>query len=279
MHTLVLVAGNHDLSPKALRVSAFEMLAKVLVEQFGPKQVVVIGIDQWSVVDDDTVALAHCSNQDTFDAKLKEVLALAKAGDRVLLHTNYDNGFAAVSDHSLNVSREQAKEFKDKGAFLYFAHEHQAREAFSGHVVVFGNQWPSSVSDCLNNDQKFMHVMTDAGVEKVGTWSRKPSGYAEIEWRNLGMWHESGQDPDFIRVTGTATASEAGECISTIAKFRTKSQAFVITNGVKIEGIAENSDLPEAFEATKAFDVLSFINENLDEPQRVAVAKLQGVIT
>ena len=56
-----------------------------------------------------------------------------------------------------------------------------------------------------------------------------------------------------------------------------KASAFVITNGVKIEGVIDNADLPEAFEAAKAFDVMEFIHSNLDEPQRVAVRKLMEV--
>ncbi len=274
---LTLVAGNHDWSAKGTKVSSFEMLCTVLKQQF-PEHVQVIGIDQWAVVGTElpVIALAHCSNQDTFDARLKELLGKVVSGDRILLHANYDNGFAAQSDHSLNVSREQAKEFKDKGAFLYFAHEHQAREAFSGHVVVFGNQWPTSVSDCLGNDEKFLHVMTDQGVQKVRTWQHgAEAGYEQVPWELLAEYPTDG-GAGFIRVMGSATANQAGDCISAIAKFRTKSSAFVVTNGVKIEGIAENSDLPEAFEATKAFDVMEFIDQNLDAAQRVAVAKLQA---
>lgn len=280
---LVLVAGNHDHSPKALRVSSFEMLCQVLKEQFGPEIVTVIGIDGMAAIDGDvTYALAHCSNQDIFNAKLVELLGLVRTGDRVLLHANYDNNFAAVSDHSLNVSAEQARAFATKGATLYFAHEHQARIALDGSVVVFGNQWPSSVSDCLNNDFKCAHILA-AGVTaiRVETWSRSGNaeqiGYCEIDWRELGSTPENVQiGGGFIKIVGKASANEAGECISAIAKFRAKSGAFVITNGVKIEGVMDNADLPEAFEATKAFDVLEFINSNLDEAQRVAVAKLQA---
>lgn len=274
-HTLTLVAGNHDWSPRGLKVSSFEMLCKVLVEQFGT-QVKVLAIDQFDIIDTETYALAHCSNQDIFNEKLGNVLRLVGPGSRVLLHTNYDNHFAVDSDHSLNVSEAQAKEFASKGATLYFAHEHQARTALGGSVVVFGNQWPTSVSDCLNNDSKFAHVF-NGGVTKVQTWdyAEERHGYSQIDWRELGAL--AADVVSFIKVTGTASANEAGDCISAIAKFRAKSQAFVITNGVKIEGIVDNESLPEAFEAAKAFDVLAFINGNLDAEQQAVVAKLLEV--
>jgi hypothetical protein len=277
------VAGNHDHSPKALRVSSFEMLCRVLKEQFFEHgRVQVIGIDQWDGVSGThTYALAHCSNQDIFNAKLAEMLAVVKPGYRVLLHANYNNNFAAVSDHSLNVSEDQAKAFAEKGASLYFAHEHQARTSLGDSVVVFGNQWPSSVSDCLNNDFKYAHVF-NGGVKKIETWSREGNaekiGYSEIDWRELALAPENVDiGGGFIKIVGTASSNEAGDCISAIAKFRSKSSAFVITNGVKIEGVMENSDLPEAFEATKAFDVMAFIYSNLDEAQSVAVKKLNEV--
>lgn len=272
---LTLVAGNHDHSPKALRVSSFEMLCAVLVEQFGP-QVKVLGIDQLDIIDTEVYALAHCSNQDIFNEKLGNVLRLVGPGSRVLLHTNYDNHFAAASDHSLNVSEAQAQEFASKGATLYFAHEHQARTALGGSVVVFGNQWPSSVSDCLNNDSKFAHVF-NGGVTKVQTWdyAEEVDGFRQLKWDELDGADLSARG--FIRVSGEAAANQAGDCISAIAKFRAKSNALVITNAVKIEGIVDNEALPEAFEAAKAFDVLAFINGNLDTEQQAAVSKLLEV--
>ena len=273
---LTLVAGNHDWSPKGTRVSSFEMLAKVLTEQFSPDQIHVINIDQWAPTGD-CIALAHCSNQDIFEQKLGEVMEKVTTGDRVILHANYDNNFAVESDHSLNVSKEQAQAFANKGATLYFAHEHQARTELGGSVVVFGNQWPSSVSDCLNNDEKFAHVF-GGSVEKVKTWGKVDEvGYTEVDWADL-MLKPDFNPQGFVKVTGTASSNEAGDCLSVIAKFRARNAAFVITNGVKIEGVLDNESLPDSFEATKAFDVMSFINSNLDERQQTAVKKLTEVV-
>lgn len=279
---LTLVAGNHDHSPKGTKVSSFEMLCRVLKEQFGDA-VQVIGIDQFDVVEEGVFALAHCSNQETFDEKLKMLLdTFMTAGTRVLLHANYANNFTANSDHSLNVTVAQARAFAEKGATLYFAHEHQARTELGGSVVVFGNQFSTSIADCLNNDYKYAHVM-NGGLTKIMTWARGDDlcegsvaagflGYGEVDWRNLTEC-----DPDgaaFIKVIGRASANEAGDCLSAISKFRTKSKAFVVTNGVKIEGVMDNDALPESFEATKKFDVLEFMDTQLDVDQRVAVKRL-----
>lgn len=266
---LILVAGNHDWSPKANRISSFEMLAQVLQSQHG-EACSLVGIDEWAYFDNDCF-LAHCSNQDVFNAKLDAVWAGVQTGDRVFIHANFDNNFAAQSDHSLNVSRDQAKAFHLKGATLYFAHEHQARTQMKGEVVVLGNQWPTSVMDCMNNEHKFAHVF-HGSVTPIHTWSAESeTGFMDVDWREI---HEPLIKAGFYRVTGKASANEASEVINAIAKFRQKSEAFVITNAVKIEGITEADELPENFEAAKRFDVLDYIRQHMDADEMLAIEKL-----
>lgn len=269
---LVLVAGNHDWSPKGERVSSFQMLAAALEG----KACTVVNIDEFAKLEGTVWAIAHCSNQDIFDMKMSEMLDQVKAGDHVLIHANFDNNFAAQSDHSLNVSREVAKAFVAAGATLLFAHEHQARESFGGKVICMGNQWPTSIADCLNNDRKFLHTLHDGVVVKHETWAADQdfgagtSGFAEIDWRDLDKPTKAG----FIRVTGTANANEASDVITSIAAYRKESPAFVITNMVKIAGIAEAAALPEAFEATARFDVMDYIKDNVTAEEMVVINKL-----
>lgn len=271
-NTLTLAAGNHDWSPRGNRVSSFEMLCKVL-KQERPDQVTVIGIDEWDG-NEEFVVLAHCSNQDIFNLKLAEVLAVLQPSMYVFLHANYDNNFAAESDHSLNVSADQARAFAAKGAKLVFAHEHQARTALDGNVIVMGNQWPTSIADCLNNDEKFYHTLSMGLLEAHTVWSRDhlTAGYGEIDWRHL--FDEGVELNGFVRVVGSASSNEAAEVISAIAKFRQVSEAFIITNMVKIDGIVQAEELPASFEVAKKFDVMEFIKRHLDEDEVKAVEKL-----
>lgn len=67
------------------------------------------------------------------------------------------------------------------------------------------------------------------------TWTAK-GNFIETDWTDLQDGPEK-----FIRVIGSASASQAADVISAIAKFRQTSTAFVITNAVKIDGI-ENAD-------------------------------------
>lgn len=269
--TLTLKAGNHDDSRKGSKVSSFHALCEVLSSSF-EGHVQVIGIDQWDEVWSDgsnrVYALAHCSNSDIFDLKLKGVLAVAEAGDWLLLHANYSNPHAAASQHSLNLTEEQAREFIDKGVSIGLSHEHQARREIpqgsrqtGAEVVVFGNQFCTSISDCLGNDCKHAHVLRDGVLTKVKTWDSKGvNGFAQVNWRDLADYEG---DAGFIRVCGEAKAHEAAAALNVIAKFRQKSDAFVISSAVQVEGVAVGEDTAKSIEQAKSFDVMEFIRSEV----------------
>ena len=274
--TLFLVAGNHDVSMKGTKVSSFETLSSVLSRQF--TNVRVIGIDQVFQTRN-LFMVAHHRNQDTFDLALAKVLGEVKRDDFVLLHANYHNKFAEAADHSLNVSEVVARDFVNKGANLVFAHEHQHRievphgaDKDCGNVIVLGNQFSTSIADCLGNASKFYWEIRGTEITKSLSWNRD-DWYMEADWRSL-----DGVNADFVRVVGDATNAEAAEVIDTLHRFRQKSDAFVITNAVKIEGIADIGDLPETFEVAKKFDVLEFVYSKLDEREVEVIRKMVEVI-
>ncbi len=277
-HELYLVAGNHDISAKAHRVSAFEALADVLDRQY--QNAVIVGIDETCVVDGYTYLVAHHRNQELFDLTLAKVLSACKRGDYVLLHANYDNKFAEQADHSLNVSEAQALKFTEKGVTLIHAHEHQHRHeiphgtpADGGSVVCLGNQIPTSIADCLGNSSKFYWALSGNGLQKFECWNVDgDNGYQAVDWRDLNQ----DSPAKFIRVVGDALNAEAAAVIDAIHKFRQKSSAFVITNSVKIEGIADIESLPDTFEVAKSFDVMEFVYGQLNEAEAEVIRKIVG---
>ena len=280
--TLDLVAGNHDVSLKGSKVSSFETLATVLKQQFD--NVDVTGIDCTSKAylgGFQIHVVAHHRNQELFDLTLAKVLEDCERGDYVLLHANYDNKFAEQADHSLNVSEAQALEFTKKGVSLVFAHEHQSRveiphgtPADGGSVVCLGNQIPTSVADALGNNSKFYWSLDGNGLQKFEYWKvGGDNGYQAIDWRDL---NQGATGAKFIRVVGDAVNAEAAQVIDAIHRFRQKSNAFVITNAVKIEGIADIESLPEAFEASRKFDVMEFVYGQLNEAEAEVIRKISA---
>ena len=265
---LTLVAGNHDWNPRADRVSSFHLLAHFLRVRRGMSVDVIDHTRGFSRVADRVWAIPHMPNQDLFDIELSR--AMADRGDILLLHANYDNNFAVESDHSLNVSREIAGQLVDRGWTLIFGHEHQVRVTES--IVIPGNQVPTSVADCLGCKGKY--YLTLSGKEtQLHEWLNleEDKVFTRLDWRNLDA------DPgyQFIRVEGTATAEEAAEAVDAVARFRAKSQAFVVTNAVKVEGVAAFDELAEmSLEQITAFNVLDALLSELTEEEGKVVKEL-----
>lgn len=270
-HQLALVAGNHDLSKDSSRLSSFEFVGVLLERQFRNAQKILEPTRLWG---DEVYVIPHVRNQDIFNQRLAEVPDGVKY---LLLHANYNNGFAEQSDHSLNVSETQAKAQILKGRALIFAHEHQRRKALNGKVLIPGNQIPTSVSDLLGTEGKY-YVRIDgepqlAQVDFDALLGTERALYVERDWREIKPAPIQ-TDSMFIRVIGDASAQEAADVVTKISKYRQHSESFVITNAVRIEGVEGMDELPATIEAAKGFDVLAAILDTLTEEERKVVHQL-----
>jgi flavin-binding protein dodecin len=129
-------------------------------------------------------------------------------------------------------------------------------------VVAIGNQIPTSISDVLNcevkyklQDHKLVKVLDVADV------------YAEVDWTQPVP-----SNKQFIRITGTAEASQAAEVTEAIAFAREHSDAFVISNAVSIQE-CDNGNV-QTIEDIHKFDLMSTLKEHLTEAEYRKVAAL-----
>ncbi len=254
-HHLYLIPGNHDLSSDSSRLSTFEFVSKVLLG--ASEQVTYHQGAGW--LREGVYAISHVPNQDLFDLELSRVPEC----DYLLLHCNYDNGFAKEQDHSLNLSSEAIAKLPAKKIIM--GHEHQAGTHNNGKVVIAGNQFPMSVSDCLGKSHKYRLVLSDDGVEVVKSWDK--SNYVEVDWKEAAT-----ANAQFIRVVGSADETEAVAAVDAVAKLRRISDAFIVGSAVRI-GSGEELDMAEALasvEDVRAFDVMAMLKELL-KPEQVAV--------
>ncbi|WP_454735447.1 metallophosphoesterase [Cupriavidus necator] len=259
--SLTLGLGNHDLSKDSTKLSSAEFLGHLLERAYPDRVQVVKGS---AALRDGMYMISHVPNQDLFDMELE---AVPEGTTYLFLHANYDNGFAAESDHSLNVSEEQARKLADRGVTLVFGHEHQGKQALGGKVLIVGNQIPSSVADCLGNSEKFMLRITDTGPELEAVWFAHQD-FARVDWEDLASYQG---DAMFIRVEGKADAAQAADVVSVISKFRSKSSAFVVTNAVRIGETDVGEDLKITAEDVRSFDVLGALVDLLTEEEGAVV--------
>jgi metallophosphoesterase superfamily enzyme len=286
---VTLLSGNHDFRPRGSDLSSFDFLADVLWARFeGQMQVISssIGLGQ---IGDGIWAIPSMPNQDLFDLELEKAYGLRTgtvAGDGLvdlIVHANYDNKFTQHSDHSLNVSKEFARKFTEAGGRILFGHEHVAKTDLGGKVVVFGNQTPASIADCLGNTEKYAHLLDSKGnLSKVQTW--ECGGYREVDWRDLDNcyrdadWLDPANDQGvgFVRVVGHASSAEAELVVDAIAKYRSKSQAFVVGDAVAREGLEGLGTMEDvSLEDIQGFDVFGALLEGMSEREAETLKGLQ----
>lgn len=278
-NALYLVAGNHDLAKDSNKLSSFEWLASVL-RTIHPNNVFTIMSPTW-LSSRGIYVIPHLVNQQALDEAiaclLETVVPEATAyGNTIkfcLFHANYDNHFAAQADHSLNVSQEQALALIAAGVMPVFGHEHPKRvvDLGDGIVLCTGNQWPSSISDCIGSRGKFAHRLLPTGnYESIQTWAPE-EGYSEVDWHDLDTFDSVAR---FVRVTGEAAFSEAAEVVSAVARLRQRSDAFVVTNAVKVAGAGDELELAENAQVSQKLDVVNLLLEVLDEKEAARVKEV-----
>lgn len=251
---LILVPGNHDLSKTSTTYSSFELLANLLR---GPRVQVIME----PTMTKHGFVIPHLPNQEAFEGALKTVPAC----DYLFLHVNYDNSFAAKSDQSLNLSKEQAQALPVK--HIVIAHEHHYRQV--GKVTLPGNQIASSVSDWITSPQKGYATIAD-GVLAFNVVRQRIEEYVELPWQQLEITSHK-----FVRVVGTATAEEATAVISAIATFRQTSPALVISNAVEVAVNGAAGDFTAALEAAQGFDVWTALGAMLEPSQMTTLRSLK----
>lgn len=268
--TLNLIAGNHDYNPRGDKLSSYHLLCHFLKSHFGEK--VRVFDEGFASVSGNICCIPHMPNQELFNMEIDKAIANGGRPDGwLLLHCNYKNTFAENSDHSLNLNDDQIGKLIMAGWKLVLGHEHQGYELRGSRVIVTGNQFPTSIADCIGENRKFAMRTNGEGFERIETW--EPDGsYIEVDWRDMNIGNA-----DFVRVVGEASAAEAADVISAISKLRQQVNAFVITNAVKIAGNEAMADMAEvSLENVKAYDVMSAILKELTEAEAAVVKGLMA---
>lgn len=271
--SMVWSLGNHDLSKDSSQLGTVAFIGSLL-EKFSDRFKLV---SEPTMLDGDVYVIPHLVNQKEFDMALEDVPESAKW---VLLHCNYDNTFAGAADHSLNLSREQAKLLASSGARTVLGHEHQGRELMKGKVLITGNQFPTSVADCLphgdaqKDGTKRALIIDGSDYEWIQTWTPGDSDgwFEKIDWTELKDVVEEGRG--FIRVEGNVPAGDSTDAIRAIADFRQRSQSFVVTNATSVEQVDSPDELGVSIDDLKSVNVIELLLAELNPAQQAKVREV-----
>lgn len=255
------VRGNHDVTKTSNVMSSFDFLGKLLKRQHPEKYVHITE----SCLTPHGYVIPHYPNQDLFNLEVERAIE-SYEGDNIFFHCNYDNNFAAQSDQSLNLSKEQADRLRVKRIIM--GHEHNPRKL--GKVLIPGNQIASSVSDWLHEGDKFFTEVVD-GVAALSKASDKASEFIEMPYTALEV-----TDHKFIRITGRVAASDHSKLITALNRFRLKSEALVITNAVETVSEDHKEIVAQSLESVKAFSVWDALKEILTEDEIKILEKVNA---
>jgi hypothetical protein len=205
-----IMLGNHDTSgiSDGVTISSAEFVAKLSGCE------IISAPRLWEGV----YCIPHLFNQQRHEE------AIAEVPDDVILvtHCNIDNPWAS-GEHSLNLSLEEIKALELRGVAILAAHEHANRK--QGIVTVLGNNFPSSIADCLGGS-KYCHILEDGVLKPIETWNA--SDFCEMHHSEMFP-----TDVRFIRITGECAVAEYAEVVRKIAAYRKTSNAFIVASSVK----------------------------------------------
>lgn len=256
---LYAISGNHDDHRTTGKLSSFDMLGCLLTREYPNTVTIVKGGGAMTPYG---YVISHMPNQAMFDAELVKVPEC----EVLYLHVNYDNFFAAQSDQSLNISKQQVEACKAKR--IVIAHEHAQK--VEGKVTIPGCQIPTSISDWQGCEAKHVTTVTDTGTVTMQKVVEKSEDYIEQPWSSPVI-----TDHKFVKLVGTATAEQAAQVVSAVAKFRAISTAFVVANGVQISSESGVEGFDESLESVRSFDVMSALGELLSRDEMTVLKELQ----
>ncbi len=240
-----IIAGNHDLSKNTLKMSSMTFLSEWLT--IHATNVTVIFEPTTLVVGDKRILMVpHMPNQELFNTAIEN----SAQADILITHCNYENNFAVEKDHSLNMTKEQAKKFK----LVISGHEHNSRKV--GNVWMVGSFAPCNVSEAAVEKHSHIFDPQKLTMTPVSTKDQVDHySYAEIHWRDI----EAACDVGFLNIVGEATAAEAPTVLSAVAALRKKSSSYMIKNSVTVETIVLGDIEGASFDSINTWELLSNI--------------------
>jgi DNA repair exonuclease SbcCD nuclease subunit len=171
--TDLTLAGNHDVVADADKVGSLGLIAehypdKVCMAPFNQPFA-----DGMTLGDVNVVAVPHVTTQTLFEESLDMAAHLMtdKQIDLSLpsvlcLHCNLESPHA-LTETSLNLTKERAEELLGTFGYIFCGHEHQPRDLFDGRLIILGNIHPTSFSDI---SPKRVAIVDASGVRFEEVW-------------------------------------------------------------------------------------------------------------
>lgn len=254
LRTNIVLAGNHDL-PNRVDASSFALLEEVALDT--PHRVTFVTARvgdrrvEWEETGETKLCLVpHHSSQELFEQSLNQARLQAQEHNKaqyrglliLCLHCNYDLPWE-LTETSLHLTKDAAKNLLGEFDFILIGHEHIPREDFGGRLKILGNTRPTSFSDISD---KYVLLLNEREQEfsTVKLFSAQ-ARYLSVDWNELDPDNlELSQELEYIEVTGTAPATEAPRIARTIMKvWAAVPDVLMVRNAVEFTNTSEGHEV------------------------------------
>lgn len=171
--TDVVLAGNHDVVPRAEKCSSLELLQKfttgVARLPYGD-----CGHLVYEIGNTDLFLVPHTATQDLFEKSLEEAANAAEKSERwkiLCLHCNYNLGHE-TTETTLNLSEERALELLSSFHKILIGHEHNSRQFFDGRLTLLGNIHPTGFAD-ISDKYVWIYDDTIGELDTIKVWDEE----------------------------------------------------------------------------------------------------------
>lgn len=226
--------GNHDLANRKDRMSAIEAVDRIYqapVTRFEAdvgraSSSRICGYRFWWV--------DHKFTQALFEEALNDAYENAYGPCSLLLHCNYDSGFAH-QESTLNLTRDKAEWLLSRFEKIFIGHEHMSRTDFDGKLVLVGNTHPTSFSDVSDKFMWEVDVQPDqiASVTPVLIWL-EADGYLNLHWSDLPELTTLPESVQFVEVVGDAEPEHMAAISKQVSDiWKLSDNLLMVKNGVQ----------------------------------------------
>jgi DNA repair exonuclease SbcCD nuclease subunit len=233
--TDLTLAGNHDVVADADKVGSLELIAesypgKVCRAAFNEPTHLLTRLGDVIVG-----AVPHVTTQTLFEEALDQ-LYIAVSTDQLkilCLHCNFESPYA-LTETSLNLTKERVEKLLDTFHYIVIGHEHQPREHYEGRLIILGNIHPTGFSDISD---KRVAVVDASGVRFEQVWD--PSmGYAEYQYDDIPTTF--GTNAQFVRIKGSVPSEHIAQVSKAVNQlWKTSPGLLALRSEVTVDDIVQ----------------------------------------
>jgi hypothetical protein len=188
------------------------------------------------------VFVPHIRSQEEFEQALEDATAAARESKKwnvLCLHCNVEMEARDLSDTTLNLSKEKAKQMLTVFHSVFIGHEHNPRDLYAQRLRVVGNLHPTGFADI--SDKRVLRYDTETGKsESISVWKQEGTS-----WQGMASELPESASLRFLDLEDDLPPGESFKRVSAEFKRQDGPYCIRLTSNTKIERSDQKATLEE----------------------------------